>query len=373
MVFLNTGERYIYIARLLKGDTKMFEEFMLVPDYPVLKYPMLLGISVTQKCNLRCGYCLADGGESAVNELTDDELFNILSYAAEVGIQDIDFSGGEPLTRPVFPEMLEFCYNKDLNVLLATNGTLIDDKFAKLLKKAIDYISLEIRISLDGDTRESHEKFREKGSFELVCQGITRLLEVGLIPNITMVVHRDNIAEIKNVLRFMEQKSLKKLHLMPFIPKGRGKAFKELALDQKILRFLLENKRIFSSQTGIIIEMESPLECLIAPPDDLSKPRRCAAGYIFLGILPEGSFFPCPHMRECIIGNIRRNTIEEVWREAAVLQDLRNPELLKGACRNCQFKIVCNGGCHGAAYDIMGDYLMPDPFCWIANPDGGCF
>jgi radical SAM protein with 4Fe4S-binding SPASM domain len=82
-------------------------------------------------------------------------------------------------------------------------------------------------------------------------------------------------------------------------------------------------------------------------------------GFVFIdhvgNICPSG-FLPIP------VGNIRRQTLAEVYRGSSLFRELRDPKLLKGKCGACEFAAVC-GGSRARAYAVTGDYLAADPYC----------
>jgi radical SAM protein with 4Fe4S-binding SPASM domain len=71
--------------------------------------------------------------------------------------------------------------------------------------------------------------------------------------------------------------------------------------------------------------------------------------------------YPCTFL-PIKVGNIREQTLIDIWRNSPVLRELRNREFLKGKCRECGYRETC-GGCRGRAYACSGDYLETDPIC----------
>lgn len=91
----------------------------------------------------------------------------------------------------------------------------------------------------------------------------------------------------------------------------------------------------------------------------------CGAGRFYINIEPNGDIYPCvffPHEEEVKIGNILNDNFEEMWKENHLLKQLRNKELLKGNCGNCESQNIC-GGCRARAYNYFKDVLAPDPGC----------
>ncbi len=87
----------------------------------------------------------------------------------------------------------------------------------------------------------------------------------------------------------------------------------------------------------------------------------CMAGTQYGRITPQGDVTPCPYMT-VVAGNVREQSLGEIWRTSSVLQELRDPKQLKGRCGRCEFNELC-GGCRCRAYAAYGDYLQEDPAC----------
>jgi radical SAM protein with 4Fe4S-binding SPASM domain len=86
----------------------------------------------------------------------------------------------------------------------------------------------------------------------------------------------------------------------------------------------------------------------------------CPAGKYYCRITPEGEVTPCPYM-PVSAGNLREHSFADLWGQAAVFADLREPRL-GGRCGACEFSKIC-GGCRCRAYATSGDYLAEDPAC----------
>ena len=96
--------------------------------------------------------------------------------------------------------------------------------------------------------------------------------------------------------------------------------------------------------------------------DGLNRPTRGVNdgnGFLFIShlgeIMPSG-FLPIS------AGNVRQQDVVATYRNAKLFTDLRDPELLRGKCKICDYRDVC-GGQRGRAYGVTGDYLASDPGC----------
>jgi len=93
--------------------------------------------------------------------------------------------------------------------------------------------------------------------------------------------------------------------------------------------------------------------------------RGCAAGMPngYLTILPNGDMIPCM-LLQIKLGNVRKESITEIWDNSQVLATLRKRNLLKGECNQCIYRDRC-AGCRGRAYEETGDMLATDTGCWF--------
>lgn len=129
-----------------------------------------LRLSLTDRCNFRCKYCMPDGNSFHNTELTFDELYNICVCAVELGIKKIRITGGEPLCRNGVEDFCKVIRNiKGLEELtLTTNGSLLADKAENLKDAGIS----RLNISLDTLKRERFRELTGVDKFDDVIKGI---------------------------------------------------------------------------------------------------------------------------------------------------------------------------------------------------------
>jgi len=142
-----------------------------------------LRISVTDKCNLRCRYCMPEEGIPLIQHkdiLTFEEIVEVVKYAVAMGVFKIRLTGGEPLVRKGIVDLVRLIANipeiKDLS--MTTNGILLD-KYAQELKMAG---LMRVNISLDTLDPEQYTYITRGGNIEDVFRGIKAAKEVGFSP-----------------------------------------------------------------------------------------------------------------------------------------------------------------------------------------------
>ncbi len=170
-----------------------------------------LRISVTDRCNFRCVYCMpAEGVPLKKHEeiLSFDEITEIVRVGAELGLKKIRLTGGEPLVRKDLPILVKMIAAVDEieEITLTTNGVFLP-QLAKPLKEA--GLS-RINISLDTLDPEKYKKITRGGNVEDVLKGIDAAIEAGLSPvKINFVrIPGENEDDEKAVREFCTAKNL---------------------------------------------------------------------------------------------------------------------------------------------------------------------
>ncbi|HBB90253.1 MAG: radical SAM protein [Bacteroidetes bacterium GWF2_49_14] len=150
-----------------------------------------LRISVTDRCNLRCTYCMPAGGIELISHddiLRYDEIIEVILAAVGFGVDKVRITGGEPLVRKGVPDLVRMISGisgiRDLS--LTTNGILLE-KFAQELKTAGLH---RVNISLDTLDPVRYAEITRGGDLNQVLRGIDAALESGLWPvKLNCVIH----------------------------------------------------------------------------------------------------------------------------------------------------------------------------------------
>lgn len=140
-----------------------------------------LRVSITERCNLRCIYCMPEksiGQSSLVDHLKQEEILEIIKTASLLGIHKIRFTGGEPL---LYNELEELIYETSRlsgihNIGITTNGTFLYDRIHQLKKSGLN----RVNISLDTLNKEQYRRITRGGELQNVLQGIETCLSLGL-------------------------------------------------------------------------------------------------------------------------------------------------------------------------------------------------
>lgn len=167
-----------------------------------------LRVSVTERCNFRCQYCMPEKPFSWVpkeNLLSYEDLFKFIKASIDEGIKKVRITGGEPLLREnldIFIKMV-FDYKNDIDLALTTNGFLLP----KVAQKLKDSGLKRINISLDTLNQATAAKIAQKDVLETVLKGIQAAADAGLKIKINCVpIKGINDNDILDVLEFCKEK-----------------------------------------------------------------------------------------------------------------------------------------------------------------------
>jgi GTP 3',8-cyclase len=142
-----------------------------------------LRISVTDRCNFRCTYCMPAEGLRWLPKreiLTFEELTRLLSLFVRLGVGSLKVTGGEPLVRSDLPTLVGMFreVGPDLDISLTTNGVLLDRLAAPLAKAGVDRAT----VSVDSLMRHRFEQMTRRDALEKVLAGLRAAEEAGLTP-----------------------------------------------------------------------------------------------------------------------------------------------------------------------------------------------
>ena len=323
---------------------------------------MIVSWNTTNACNMYCDHCYRDAGCKAEEELSTAEAKTLLEQIARAGFKIMIFSGGEPLMRPDFVELVAHAASLGLRPVFGTNGTLITLEMAQKLKAAG---AMGMGISLDSMDREKHNAFRKfPGAWEGAVQGMRNCRAAGLPFQIHTTVMEWNNHELEALTDFAVAEGAVAHHFFFLVPTGRAKTIEAESLRAEAYEDTLT--RIMKKQQEVDIELKptcAPQFLRIAAQMGMKTRfrRGCLAGMAYCIISPRGKVQPCAYLN-MELGDVRQTPFDEIWKNSEVLNKLRTLEY-SGGCGSCEYKRAC-GGCRArAAYYHEGDYMAEEPWC----------
>lgn len=198
-------------------------------------------ISLTDKCNLRCIYCMPSDGNSFFEKeenLNNDEIYKIVKESAKLGIRKVRLTGGEPLVRKDINELIEKIYSIDgiEEIALTTNGMLLEERLEFLHSHGVK----SLNISLDTLNEEKFKYITRGGDIHKVFRSIEKGLKLGIKIKINTVVIEDiNKNEIIDLINFTKDRDIS-LRFIELMPIGEGKKFKGVS-NEEIMKIIEDN------------------------------------------------------------------------------------------------------------------------------------
>jgi radical SAM protein with 4Fe4S-binding SPASM domain len=299
-------------------------------------------------------------------DLTTQEGKRLLNELADFGAEKLYISGGEPLLRKDLFVILKHAVDAGLQVDTITNGWAVTERVAQTFKRSgIDHVS----ISVDG-IGKTHNEFRNKpGSFERCVRAIKLLKGAGVKVYLSPTISRHNLDELPSLLSLAEELGVN-FSIKLLVPIGRAETLRGYRLNpgevRQVYEFIVQKRREVGDGFDISTTC-NPYSVFLTRRCRPRASRRirggCTGGITLLCISADGNLMPCSRL-QLVLGNVREDSLMDVWYSSEVLNTLRDRDNLKGKCSSCKYKNWC-GGCRAMALAKYGDYLAEDPNCWL--------
>ena len=340
--------------------------------------PFVLVWELTRGCELACKHCRAEATpERDPEELTTAEGIALIDDIHGFGKdQLLVLSGGDPLFRPDTFELIEYAIERGLRVTVTPSGTrsLQPAVVRRLEERGIRRLAL----SLDGGSALTHDQFRlEVGSFEYTIRAARAAQASDLPLQINTTVCAETIDDLPAVLELVVDLDAVLWSLFFLVPVGRGQALESITPDQaeEVMQWLLEEA---TTRDIGIKTTEAPhyrrvaIQAAARPTpsrsdDGIGRRLGIGAGNGFAFISHTGEVYPSGFL-PVSAGNVRSESVVDIYRDAALFKRLRDPEALQGKCGVCPFKHVC-GGSRSRAWATAGEPLASDPLCPYVPPE----
>jgi radical SAM protein with 4Fe4S-binding SPASM domain len=334
-------------------------------------------VHITEQCNLRCRHCYQQErrpDDMSLSEITSvvDEISDMLKAWEEMHhlsfSSSFNVTGGEPFLRRDFFSILQKLKHNGFDTFVLSNGTLIDRDKAEALA---DLAVKGVQVSMEGPEKV-HDSIRGAGSFSSSIRGIRNLLEAGVPVTLNTTLSKMNARCFTEVMDLASSLGVQRVGFSRLVPTGRGGNMINTMLSPEVLKDLYNS--IFSSDAGRLqIVSGDPVASQLNRPagKEAGTPfpsGGCAAGISGLTILPDGTVTPCRRL-PVPIGNVKNDSLREIWATSDVLQGLRDKSRYEGKCGSCSRWSDCRG-CRAIAFaysEANGSpsYLAEDPQCFL--------
>ena len=277
-----------------------------------LKAPLSVNIWLTGKCNLNCEYCYSFPSEAG--HLPINTLINLIEECDSMKVFEMHLGGGEPFMHPDIFTILDRIFTFKDQIVILTNGVLLTrekcERLAGYLKQG-KYVDLQI--SLDAHLPEVNDSVR--GKTEKTVAAIEYLAELGLNPQIAVVVHKKNVDVALDMIDYFYPR-VKRFHYMNLMPSRKvnnNAQEQDLSLDRRKRRRFWKkfDEKVATMPPDLVASGATDKEYL-----DIENPwfwPGCLAGVTRCDIDSNLNVAACNIAGDVIIGNLKDKTLEEIW------------------------------------------------------------
>ena len=330
-----------------------------------LSNPLALIAELTHRCPLHCVYCSNPLELQARNlEISTEDWSRVFQEAAQLGVLQADFTGGEPLARTDIIDLVRAARAAGLYINLITSGLPLDEtRLSALIAAGLDHIQLSFQGAQEGISNEISGT-KSHGQKLRVLEWIKQH-RVALTLN--FVIHRRNIDQLEEMVALAESSSATRIEFANVQYYGWAFANRENLLP---IREQLDRSMAIIKREQERLEGRIRVEYVV--PDYYAKyPKPCMGGWgrKLMLITPTGDALPC-HAAQVIpdlsFENVKERSLREIWERSAAFQKFRGEDWMQEPCKTCDRREQDFGGCRCQALLLAGDAAATDPVCSLA-------
>jgi pyrroloquinoline quinone biosynthesis protein E len=331
--------------------------------------PYTLVAELTYRCPLRCVYCsnpldFARHGDG----LDTADWLRVFREAEDLGVVQVNLTGGEPLLRADLEALVEEAERLDLYTNLITSGIpLARERLAVLKRRGLD----NVQVSIQDVAAEGSDRIAGLKSFERKLQVARWVKELGLPLTVNTVLHRENLDRVGEVIALAESLAADRLELANTQYLGWA-----LVNRAALLPTPAQLDRAREIARAARKRLQGRMEVLFVTPDYYAEfPKSCMDGWgrRFIVVAPDGLVLPC-HAAHTLPGlvfdNAKDRPLAEIWRSSSAFGAFRGEAWMPEPCRSCDRRAIDFGGCRCQAFHLTGNAAATDPVCPLA-PDHG--
>lgn len=335
---------------------------MRIPDFD--QAPLLVLWEITRACELACLHCRAAAEpRPAPGELDAAEARELLAEIRGMGAPLVVLTGGDPLLRPDAVDLVRHGTAAGLRMTMTPSVT------PRLTREALEELKdaglARLALSIDSPDPEIHDSFRGvPGTFARTLERAREARGLGLSLQVNTTVTTRTFPRLAEMLPLLKDLDIDLWSVFFLVPVGRGVLGDMLGPSS--------TERAFRRIHEVARQAPFPVKATEAPhyrrfalrkEDAGARPPMAGVndgkGVLFIDHV--GEVFPSGFL-PVSAGNVRKTPLRQIYRDAPLFRDLRDPDALKGKCGRCEYRAIC-GGSRARAYATSGDWLAEEPSC----------
>jgi pyrroloquinoline quinone biosynthesis protein E len=324
--------------------------------------PYTLVAELTYRCPLACGYCSnpLELGRHA-RELDTGDWRRVLAEAAELGVLQVNLTGGEPLVRDDLEALIAAARAHELYVNLITSGIPADGaRLARLARAGLD----SLQLSVQDTTAEGGAWIAGRDGLAAKLETAAAARALGLPLTLNVVLHRGNIGRAADFVALAERLGAERLELANTQYLGWALLNRDALLPSR--EALAEARAVAEAARE---RLRGRMEILFVRPDYYAdRPRACMDGWArrYIVVTPDGVALPC-HQAASIASlrfeSVRDRPLGQLWNDSPAFRAFRGEQWMPETCRTCEERAIDFGGCRCQSFALLGDAAATDPAC----------
>jgi len=325
--------------------------------------PLAVLLELTHRCPLSCPYCSNPLQLVGMREeLATADWLRVLDQAAELGVLQVHYSGGEPTLRKDLPELLRHARALGLYCNLITSGVGVTrERLQELQQAGLDHLQLSIQ---DSQAAGADRIAGYAGSHERKLALARWCGELDLPLTLNAVVHRHNAERVAQMIELALELGAGRLEVAHTQYYGWG-------LSNRAA--LMPTRAQLDAVTAVVEDARQRLRGrltidYVTPDYYARRPKACMGGWAqrFVNITPDGKVLPC-HAAETLtelrFDSVRERNLGDIWRDSDAFVRYRGTDWMPEPCRGCDRREIDWGGCRCQALALSGRADTLDPVC----------
>lgn len=298
--------------------------------------PEALAIELTHKCPLKCKHCYINAGEGTFVDKV--RVLELIDECAEMGVYNIQFTGGEPLLHPDFFAFVDNALEKGMMVHIFTCGYICSHEVIKKFDKYSGNRSVMIQVSLDG-LEEYHNIFRGvKDSYSKAIYFIEQMVERNIKVSVGTCVDLQSYEELNALSMILKEKGVNVHRISPISKRGRAIESNLEISSQKnheIKSWIEEMGKRHNDGNFMIFYFEEGQENF-----SNKYTKNCGLGQTVIKISPEFDVYPCL-MSDMKYANIKNQSLKKIQMQySRIWENIFTPNRV--SCNGCCDIELCN-------------------------------
>jgi radical SAM protein with 4Fe4S-binding SPASM domain len=303
-------------------------------------YIQKMHVELTYRCNFRCIQCYNTTHAGTETELSRDEWVSALEQLANMGCHSLTFTGGEVFVRKDVIEIFQAACDNGFSFRINTNGSLITEAIVEKLEPMRPFLQ-SFDISFYGASPQVHDTLaRRLGSYQATLRAVKLLKARNWRMLTKFVTMKDNFEGVKQWQAHMEELGVPHtVSTGPLIPR---------------------TDRNTSPLVQILTDEQFKTFMQIQPDWESSQAHSCRPGHIRGCITPDGHISPCEWLTDFKLGNLKRNTLREIWysEECQAFRSIFDEQ--ESECPPCELRPGCSR-CPARSYLETGNLQQCAP------------